>query len=68
MNQSIGFIIIRNINSYKTLKYWYTCYKCIRNFYKEKIVIIDDNSDKELLNSEENNTNEKILENYIIKY
>jgi len=68
MNQSIGFIIIRNINSYKTLKYWYTCYKCIRNFYKEKIVIIDDNSDKELLNSEENITNEKKLENYIIQY
>ena len=55
----IGFIILRYVNSTKTNKYWQECYDCIRTFYSNKIVIIDDNSnldfltnDKELINCE----------------
>jgi hypothetical protein len=41
----IGFIIIRHVNSDKTNLLWQECYKCIRKFYSNKIIIIDDNSD-----------------------
>jgi len=40
----IGFIIIRHVNSERTNLLWQECYKCIRNFYDNKIIIIDDSS------------------------
>lgn len=40
----IGFIILRHVNSEKTNMYWQESYSCIRKFYDNKIVIIDDNS------------------------
>jgi len=47
---SIGFIVLRHVNSAQTNKYWQLCYDCIRRFYPEnKIVIIDDNSNKAYL-------------------
>jgi len=46
-----GFIITRYVNSEKTNNYWIECYNCIRKFYKNKIIIIDDNSNPEYLNS-----------------
>jgi len=46
----LGFILLRHVNSQKTDKYWQHSWKCIRKFYPEnKIVIIDDNSDKNYL-------------------
>lgn len=43
--QSIGFIILRHVNSEYTNQYWIHCYNCIRKYYPEnKILIIDDNS------------------------
>ena len=46
----IGFIILRHVNSSKTNEYWKECYRCIRYFYpSNKILIIDDNSDKVFL-------------------
>lgn len=45
----IGFIIIRYVNSERTNKLWQECYKCIRVFYDNPIVIIDDNSDSNFL-------------------
>ena len=49
---SLGFIILRHVNSEKTNLYWIECYRCIRNFYPEnKIVIIDDNSNYDYINS-----------------
>lgn len=44
------FIMIRHINSEKTNKFWIECYNCIRKFYEEKIIIIDDNSDVKYVN------------------
>jgi len=47
---SLGFILLRHVNSKKTDKYWQYSWKCIRKFYPEnKIVIIDDNSNKTYL-------------------
>ena len=44
-NNTLGFIILRHVNSKITNMYWQLCYKRIRKFYpKNKIVIIDDNS------------------------
>jgi len=45
----IGFIIIRHVNSEKTNLLWQECYKCIRVFYDNPIVIIDDNSDSNFI-------------------
>jgi len=49
---SYGFIITRHVNSETTNKYWNHCIQCIRRFYspeKYKIIVIDDNSNKEFL-------------------
>lgn len=45
----IGFIIIRHVNSERTNLLWQECYKCIRVFYDNPIVIIDDNSDSKFV-------------------
>jgi hypothetical protein len=50
---SWGFIITRHVNSEMTYNYFLECYNCIRRIYKkEKIIIIDDNSNPEFLNDE----------------
>lgn len=52
-NLSIGFIVLRHVNSKITNEYWKHSYKCIRKFYPENdIIIIDDNSNKNFLNCE----------------
>jgi len=51
--QNYGFIITRHVNSEKTNRYWNECVRCIRRFYPyKKIVIIDDNSDQNLIKEE----------------
>jgi hypothetical protein len=47
---TFGFIIIRHVNSKITDYYWKECYTCIRKFYINPIIIIDDSSIKEYLN------------------
>lgn len=51
IDKKFGFIILRHVNSEKTNRYWIECYSCIRRIYDNKIVIIDDNSDKTFLNT-----------------
>ena len=46
---SLGFIIIRHINSSETDEYWKECYHCIRKYYNNDILIIDDNSNPNFL-------------------
>lgn len=59
---SLGFIILRHVNSEKTNLYWQKCYDCIRAFYAcNKIVIIDDNSDQAFL-TEKDMTNCEIVQ------
>jgi hypothetical protein len=54
MEKSIGFVILRHVNSQKTNLYWQESYQCIRNFYPEnKIIIIDDNSNNEFITERE---------------
>lgn len=50
---NLGFIIVRHVNSEKTNNYWIESYKCIRKYYENKIIIIDDNSDYNFIKSEE---------------
>ena len=58
-----GFIITRHVNSELTNKYWNNCIKCIRYFYPyRKIVIIDDNSNKDFVVSFHNYENIEIIE------
>lgn len=47
---SLGFIILRHVNSKITDYYWKESYTAIRKFYDNPIMIIDDSSNKEFLN------------------
>lgn len=43
---ALGFIILRHVNNKETNQYWQICYNRVRKYYPESdIVIIDDNSD-----------------------
>jgi len=47
-----GFIMIRHINSKETAQYWLNSYICLRKYYNNPILIIDDNSDEKFLNEQ----------------
>jgi len=50
---NFGFIITRHVNSTNTNKYWNHSIKLLRTFYPDtKIIIIDDNSKQEYVQSE----------------
>ena len=60
-NDTIGFIMLRNVINELTNKYWIHCYDCIRKYYSENhILIIDDNSNYKFI------TNKKLYETTII--
>lgn len=44
-----GFIILRCVKKKEHDALWKECYQCIRKFYDNEIVIIDDNSDETLI-------------------
>lgn len=44
-----SFIILRYVINEETDRMWIKCYNSIRKFYKNKIIIIDDNSKKEYI-------------------
>lgn len=44
----LGFIIIRHVNSKITDYFWKECYTCIRTYYDNPIMIIDDSSNEYL--------------------
>ena len=48
----MGFIITRNINCELSNNYWIESYKCIRKYYNNKIIIIDDNSNYDYVKNE----------------
>lgn len=54
---SVGFIIIRHVNSKITDYYWKECYLCIRKFYNHPILIIDDSSNPTYLHENINLVN-----------
>lgn len=67
MDNRFGFIITRHVNSVKTNNYWNHCVKLIRTFYPlTKIIIIDDNSNYEYINSEFNYINVDIIQSEFI--
>jgi hypothetical protein len=58
-----GFIVLRHVNSETTNKYWNQSVKLIRIFYPlVKIVIIDDNSNQNLVKADCEYTNLEIVE------
>ena len=60
-HKEIGFIILRYVNSAITNQYWKECYRCIRYFYpSNKILIIDDNSDKNFLTCDTNTIEQEL--------
>ena len=60
---SFGFIITRHVNSETTNKYWNHAVKLLRTYYPyRKIVIIDDNSNQELVKSEHEYKNIEIIQ------
>ena len=60
---TFGFIMTRHVNSELTNKYWNHSVKLLRTFYPlKKIVIIDDNSNKNFLQSEYEYKNVEIIE------
>ena len=53
-NNTIGFIILRHVNSEETNKYWIECYDSIRKYYPhQQIMIIDDNSNYNFISNKE---------------
>lgn len=57
---SLGFIILRHVNSKVSNEFWIECYSCVRKFYpNNKIMIIDDDSNYEFIT-------EIVMENTII--
>jgi len=51
MTHPFGFVIVRHVNSAVTNQYWQHNVARIRQFYSDPIVIIDDNSNPEFLDS-----------------
>lgn len=49
IDNTYGFIILRHVRNFKDNQMWISCYNSIRKFYSNKIIIIDDNSNKEAL-------------------
>lgn len=45
----LGFVILRHVSRPNHNKLWIECYNCIRKFYDNKIMIVDDNSDYSLI-------------------
>jgi len=60
---SFGFIMTRHVNSELTNKYWNHSVKLLNTFYPDKkIVIIDDNSNQDLVKAEHNYSNIEVIQ------
>ena len=80
INNNFGFIIIRHVNSDVVNNYWIESYQCIRKYYNNKIIIIDDNSNYDyikydfelinctIINSEFKGSGEILPYYYLFKY
>jgi hypothetical protein len=58
---TFGFVMIRHVNSKQTDYFWKECYTCIRKWYTEPILIVDDSSDPSFLNDNMNLVNCQIV-------
>ena len=55
-DQSYVFVVLRNLKTTNDNNLWISCYNSIRKFYKNKIIIIDDNSQINTINGKLVNT------------
>jgi len=62
LSDEYNFIITRHVSSELTNNYWIECCKCIRKFYTNPIIIIDDNSNEEYLTKDK----EKKIDNLTV--
>ena len=60
VDNDFGFIILRHVNSHRTNRLWYNSLKNIRKFYRNKIYIIDDNSDYNFITNQKNIADVKV--------
>ena len=58
----LGFIITRCVKKPQHDLLWKECYDCIRKFYNNKIIIIDDNSNQSLVTKNKQLINTKIIQ------
>jgi len=60
---SLGFIIVRHVNSKRIDEYWIRSLQCIRTWYpNHPIVIIDDNSNQEFISTDIDLTNVTVIQ------
>lgn len=77
-DKSYVFVILRHIRNTRDNDLWISCYNSIRQFYTNKIIIIDDNSSintvngklasTEIIKSEFNGAGEILPYHYFLKY
>ena len=77
-DQSIVFVILRHIRNIRDNNLWISSYNSVRNYYTNKIIIIDDNStintvngkltNTEIIKSEFNGAGELLPYYYFLKY
>lgn len=58
---AFGFVMVRHVNSKQTDYFWKESYTCIRKWYTEPILIVDDSSDPSFLNDNMNLVNCQIV-------
>ena len=61
MLPDFGFIIVRHVNNETTNKYWQEAYRCIRQWYRDPIIIVDDNSKPEFLTTRDDLINCEVV-------
>jgi hypothetical protein len=60
--EEVGFIFTRYVNSEITNQYWRECYRCIRIFYPNNmIMIVDDNSNYDYISEDDENALDNCL-------
>jgi len=68
LHKDYGFILTRHVNSEKTNKYWNQCVKLLRaNYPMKRIIIIDDNSNKDYIKADFDYKNITVVESQFPK-
>ena len=52
--ENFGFIILRHVNNEEFNLFWQECYLAIRKFHKNKIIILDNNSNESFVRTDLN--------------
>lgn len=58
--EDFGFVLLRCVKTKEHNVCWQTCYQSIRQFHNDKIMIVDDNSNNELISNLDSNEKELV--------